>query len=102
MKKLIISLLVIAILQFSFKTMEISGDVPETFYEFKMESIDGSTIDFSSFKGKKVLIVNVASKCGFTPQYEDLQKLHELYGKMGIKTALTGPIVFLTAFPERT
>jgi len=80
MKKLIISLLVIAFLQLSFTMLEISGDVPETFYEFKMESIDGSIIDFSSFKGKKVLIVNVASKCGYTPQYEDLQKLHELYG----------------------
>jgi glutathione peroxidase len=81
MKKLIISLLVIAVLQFSFTSLEITGDVPESFYEFKMNAIDGSTIDFNTFKGKKVLLVNVASKCGNTPQYEDLQKLHELYGK---------------------
>ena len=49
-------------------------------YEFKMPALDGSTIDFSQFKGKKMLLVNVASECGFTPQYEKLQKLHELHG----------------------
>jgi glutathione peroxidase len=54
--------------------------VPKSFYDFKMKSIDGEMIHFDQFKGKKVLLVNVASKCGFTPQYEDLQKLHELYG----------------------
>ncbi len=80
MKKLIFSLIVIAALQFSFTGPDMTGDVPESFYDFKMKSIDGSTIDFSTYKGKKLLIVNVASKCGYTPQYEDLQKLHELYG----------------------
>jgi glutathione peroxidase len=49
-------------------------------YDFKMNSIDGKTIDFSQYKGKSVLLVNVASKCGNTPQYGDLQKLHEQYG----------------------
>lgn len=56
------------------------SQVPESFYDFKMKSIDGKMISFDQYKGKKVLLVNVASKCGFTPQYEDLQKLHELYG----------------------
>jgi len=51
-----------------------------SFYDFKMKSLDGDTIDFSRYKGKKVLIVNTASKCGFTPQYADLEKLHEQYG----------------------
>lgn len=87
MKKHIIGLLVIAILQLSFTDLEISSDVPESFYDFKMKAIDGSMIDFSSFRGKKVLLVNVASKCGFTPQYEELQKLHELYGN---KVAVLG------------
>ena len=50
------------------------------FYTFKMKSLDGEIIDFSKYKGKKVLIVNTASKCGFTPQYEELQKLHTNYG----------------------
>lgn len=49
-------------------------------YDFKMNALDGKSIDFSQYKGKTLLIVNVASKCGYTPQYTDLQKLHELYG----------------------
>ena len=49
-------------------------------YDFKMNSIDGQEIDFAQFKGKNLLIVNVASKCGFTPQYADLEKLHEDFG----------------------
>jgi glutathione peroxidase len=49
-------------------------------YEFKMKSIDGELIDFSAYKGKNLLIVNVASRCGFTPQYADLEKLHENFG----------------------
>ena len=48
-------------------------------YDFKVPSLEGSTIDFSKFKGKKVLIVNTASECGYTPQYADLQKLYEAY-----------------------
>lgn len=52
----------------------------KNFYNFKVKSIDGQTIDFSKYKGKKVLVVNVASKCGYTPQYADLQKLHDQYG----------------------
>ncbi|MEX1189119.1 MAG: glutathione peroxidase [Bacteroidia bacterium] len=51
-----------------------------SFYDFTMNSIDGKEINFSQFKGKKVLIVNTASKCGYTPQYEGLQELHEKYG----------------------
>ncbi|MEA1873171.1 MAG: glutathione peroxidase [Bacteroidota bacterium] len=47
-----------------------------SFYDLKAENITGEMVDFSQFKGKKVLIVNTASKCGFTPQYEGLQKLH--------------------------
>lgn len=50
------------------------------FYDLKAEAIDGSSIDFSQYKGKKLLIVNTASRCGYTPQYEDLQTLHEMFG----------------------
>jgi len=49
-------------------------------YDYSFTSIDGKKVELSSFKGKKVLIVNTASKCGFTKQYKDLQKLHEQYG----------------------
>ncbi|QOI98782.1 MAG: glutathione peroxidase [Flammeovirgaceae bacterium] len=51
-----------------------------TIYDFKVNSIDGEPIDFARYKGKNLLIVNVASKCGYTPQYADLEKLHETYG----------------------
>jgi glutathione peroxidase len=50
-----------------------------TVYQFKVEGLTGGTIDFSSFKGKKILIVNTASKCGYTPQYKELQELSEKY-----------------------
>jgi glutathione peroxidase len=48
-------------------------------HRFKVKSIEGATIDFAAFKGKKILIVNTASECGYTPQYEDLQKLYDQY-----------------------
>lgn len=48
-------------------------------HRFKVKSIEGKTIDFSSFKGKKILVVNTASKCGYTPQYEALQQVYTTY-----------------------
>lgn len=50
-------------------------------HQFKVSGIDGDAINFSAFKGKKILVVNTASKCGYTPQYADLEKLHQAYGK---------------------
>ena len=52
---------------------------PASIYEFKLKNIDGQNFDLSQYRGKKVLIVNTASKCGYTPQYKDLQKLADLY-----------------------
>ncbi|MFD2585101.1 glutathione peroxidase [Pedobacter vanadiisoli] len=54
---------------------------PKNVYDFSFKTIDGKEIKLSKFKGKKILIVNTASKCGFTPQYEDLEKLQKEYGK---------------------
>lgn len=51
-----------------------------TFYDFKIKDINGQEVDFNSFKGKKIMIVNVASKCGYTKQYAALQELNEQYG----------------------
>ncbi len=56
-------------------------------YDFKMSSLEGKMIDFSQYKGKTLLIVNTASACGNTPQYADLQKLHET---MGDKVTILG------------
>ncbi|MEL7599861.1 MAG: glutathione peroxidase [Proteiniphilum sp.] len=51
----------------------------KTLYDFTVKDINGKSFDLASLKGKKVLVVNVASKCGLTPQYEDLQTLYERY-----------------------
>jgi glutathione peroxidase len=60
------------------------------FYSFKVKTIDGKNFDFSSLKGKKVLVVNTASKCGFTPQYKELEDLYKMYG---------GPRFTIIGFP---
>lgn len=59
----------------------ISNPIPEstTFYDLSIGGIEGGTLQMSDFRGKYVLCVNVASKCGFTPQYKDLQALYEQY-----------------------
>ena len=48
-------------------------------YDFKVEGLSGGSIDFSKYKGKKIMIVNTASKCGNTPQYAELEQLYEKY-----------------------
>ena len=55
------------------------------FYDFKVKTLEGEDFDFSSLKGKKVMIVNVASKCGFTPQYKELQALYDAWHEKGLE-----------------
>jgi len=52
---------------------------PASVYDFKLKTIDGDDFSLAKFKGKKILVVNTASKCGYTKQYADLQKLSDLY-----------------------
>jgi glutathione peroxidase len=56
-----------------------SMSAPNNLYEIQINSLQGTPVDLSEYKGKKILFVNVASKCGFTPQYRDLQKLYDTY-----------------------
>jgi glutathione peroxidase len=71
--KYLLSLLTVAVLS----AFTLKGD--PSIHSFKVKSIEGGTIDFAKFKGKKILIVNTASKCGYTPQYEALQKISDEY-----------------------
>lgn len=61
------------------KMNEPTTDSISSVHQFKVKSLDGGTINFADFKGKKILIVNTASECGFTPQYKDLEALYEKY-----------------------
>ena len=60
-----------------------AGEKKKSIYDFTMKDIDGKPVPLSEYKGKAILIVNVASKCGFTNQYEGLQKLYEKYKDKG-------------------
>ena len=68
---------------FFFKS-SVLANYDKIFYDFKIESISGEVIDFKEYKGKAVLIVNTASYCGFTNQYDELQKLWDLYKSRGL------------------
>lgn len=60
-------------------------DKPSSVLDFSKKSIDGKTVDLASYKGDVLLIVNVASKCGYTPQYEGLESIFEKYKDQGFK-----------------
>ena len=73
----------ITVIMFFFKNSA-TANYEKILYDFNIESISGEIIDFKKYKNKAVLIVNTASYCGFTKQYEDLQKLWDIYKSRGL------------------
>ena len=73
----------ITIIMFFFKS-NVNANYDKVFFDFKIESISGQTIDFKEYQNKVVLIVNTASYCGFTKQYDELQELWDLYKEKGL------------------
>ena len=73
----------VTITMFFFKSSS-HADYEKIFYDFKINSISGDIIDLNDFKGKPVLVVNTASYCGFTKQYNDMQELWERYKDKGL------------------
>ena len=80
MKNLLIG---VTIIMFFFKSSS-HADYEKIFYDFKINSISGDIIDLNDFEGKPVLVVNTASYCGFTKQYDDMQELWERYKDKGL------------------
>ena len=68
----------------SFFTSNATGNYDKLAYDFKFNDLDGADLNLSEYKNKVIIIVNVASKCGFTSQYDDMQKVWEKYQKKGI------------------
>ena len=81
MKKII--LIGLTVLMFFFKNTA-TANYEKSFYDFSIESITGETIKFDEYKNKVVLVVNTASYCGFTKQYDELQELWDLYKSKGL------------------
>jgi glutathione peroxidase len=60
-------------------TIAMEAQTKQSIHQFKVKDLNGKTFDFASLKGKKILVVNTASKCGYTPQYEQLEAIYEKY-----------------------
>ena len=81
LKKFNLFLLIIMI---SFLGNNVNADYEKLAYDFKFRDLDGAALNLSEYKGKVIVVVNVASQCGFTRQYEDMQKIWEKYQEKGI------------------
>ena len=77
------NIIYIIIIMFSFFNKTMSNNT-ETFFDLNVNSIDGDALNLSKLKGKTILLVNVASNCGFTKQYDDLQNLYDSYKSKGL------------------
>ncbi|HZW66737.1 MAG TPA: glutathione peroxidase [Hanamia sp.] len=79
MKKIFLAAVPLILFSFAIPSSTSTTTKAPSIYQFKVPGLLGGTIDFSNFKGKKILIVNTASKCGNTPQYDDLENLYKEY-----------------------
>ena len=77
------AIIYIIIIMFSFFNKTMSNNT-KTFFDLNVNSISGDELNLSKLKGKTILLVNVASNCGFTKQYDDLQNLHDSYKNKGL------------------
>ena len=78
------SKLFLLFIMISFLGNTVSADYEKLAYYFKFKDLDGSTLSLSEYKGKVIVVVNVASQCGFTNQYEDMQKIWKKYQEKGV------------------
>ena len=83
-KKIINFIIIFVVLTMSLFFSSAFGKYEKIFYDFSITSIDGNLLDLKKFKGKTILLVNVASYCGFTKQYDDMQKLWDMYKEKGL------------------
>ena len=81
MKTILLSLIIISMFSFMNKTF---AKYEKIFFDFNIKSIDGNNLELSKYKNKAILLVNVASNCGFTKQYSDLQQLWKTYEDKGL------------------
>ena len=84
MKKILNLIIFFVVLNMSLFNSNSFGKYEKIFYDFSITSIDGNPLDLKQFKGKAILLVNVASYCGFTKQYKDMQKLWDMYKEKGL------------------
>lgn len=83
-RSVIAASVILANLSASLQAAETRADKTPAALDFTMKSLDGKEVDLAKYQGQVVMVVNVASKCGLTPQYEQLQALHEKYGSQGL------------------
>ncbi|MFM2224685.1 MAG: hypothetical protein RJA07_887 [Bacteroidota bacterium] len=76
--------LVCAVFFFAFKSFKTENVSPKSVYDFTMKDIDGNPVSLSKYKGSVIVFINVASQCGYTPQYETIEKFYERYKTKGV------------------
>ena len=76
--------ILLILIMINFLGNAVKADYEKLAYDFKFNDLDGSSLNLSEYKGKVIVVVNVASQCGFTNQYEDMQKIWEKYQKKGV------------------